>query len=109
MTMPEAFDGTERTKRELRAHGATRAPSFQIRTSSPTASARTKRRVLLLLEDLGGGTGNHVCRMVSLWKLAGWEVVVVTPMTPLVRQLPAEVDVRVVRNTAWYHRFPLVQ
>jgi glycosyltransferase involved in cell wall biosynthesis len=65
--------------------------------------------VLLLLEDLGGGTGNHVCRMVSLWKNAGWEVVVVTPMTPLVRQLPAGVDVRVVRNTAWYHRFPLVQ
>lgn len=68
-----------------------------------------RSRLLLLLEDLGGGTGNHVCKMASRWHDLGWEVVVVTPASPLVRQLPKGVDVRVIRGGKWYDRFPVGQ
>jgi glycosyltransferase involved in cell wall biosynthesis len=75
--------------------------------SRPDGDAR--RRVLFLLEDFGGGTGNHVCRMVRDWSARGWEVTVVTQTPPLVRLLPDGVDVRVLRRTGWYDRFPLTQ
>ena len=77
--------------------------------AAPVAGAAERRRVLLLLEDLGGGTGNHVCRMVARWSAEGWHVVVVTQRPPLVRQLPRGVDVRVVDSAGWYDRFPLAQ
>jgi L-malate glycosyltransferase len=67
------------------------------------------RRLLLLLEDLGGGTGNHLCRLVQRWSAQGWHVVVVTQMPPLVSQLPADVDVQVIARGGWYDRFPLAQ
>jgi len=88
------------------------------RSSTPTGARSSKdspiagavqRRVLLLLEDFGGGTGNHVCRMVRDWSSRGWRVTVVTQTAPLVRQLPEGVDVRLVRRTGWYDRFPLTQ
>jgi glycosyltransferase involved in cell wall biosynthesis len=68
-----------------------------------------RRRALLLLEDLGGGTGNHVCQMVAEWKAMGWEVVLVTQRAPLVHHLPRDVDVRVMRVIGWYDHFPLAQ
>jgi len=77
--------------------------------SPSQTDAGPRRSVLLLLEDLGGGTGNHVCRLVSHWVSRGWHVVVVTQMPPLVRQLPAGVEVRVTKKAGWYDRFPLAQ
>lgn len=65
--------------------------------------------MLLLLEDLGGGTGNHLCRMVGEWSARGWQVTIVTQTPPLVRQLPPGVDVRVMSPGGWYDRFPLAQ
>lgn len=62
-----------------------------------------------MLEDLGGGTGNHVCQLVAQWKSRGWNVVIVTQRPPLVRQLPSGVEVRVTRAGAWYDRFPIAQ
>lgn len=67
------------------------------------------RRVLLLLEDLGGGTGNHVCQLISSWIALGWETMVVTQNAPLVHRLPAGVEVRVITRRSWYDRFPLAQ
>ena len=67
------------------------------------------RRVLLMLEDLGGGTGNHVCQLAALWRSVGWNVVIVTQRAPLVRRLPEGVDVRVTRGGGWYDRFPIAQ
>jgi glycosyltransferase involved in cell wall biosynthesis len=67
------------------------------------------RRVLVLLEDLGGGTGNHVCRMLTRWRANDWHVVLVTQTPPLVQQLPPGVEVLVTRRAGWYDRFPLTQ
>ena len=63
----------------------------------------------MLLEDLGGGTGNHVCQLAALWKSRGWNVIIVTQKPPLVRQLPSGVEVRVTRAGGWYDRFPVAQ
>lgn len=63
----------------------------------------------MLLEDLGGGTGNHVCQLVALWKSRGWKVVIVTQRPPLVRQVPSGVEVRVTRAGGWHDRFPIAQ
>ena len=67
------------------------------------------RSVLLLLEDLGGGTGNHVCQLAALWRSRGWKVVIVTQKPPLVRELPSGVEVRVTQTGGWYDRFPIAQ
>jgi glycosyltransferase involved in cell wall biosynthesis len=63
----------------------------------------------LLLEDLGGGTGNHVCQLASLWSARGWKVVIVTQKPPLVRELPSGVEVHVTRAGGWYDRLPIAQ
>ena len=82
-------------------------------SASPLASfappVPASRRALLLLEDLGGGTGNHVCRLAARWHALGWRVVVVTQRPPLVGKLPQGVDIRVVPSAGWYDRFPLAQ
>lgn len=85
------------------------APSGARSSLDSRAAGVAQRRVLFLLEDFGGGTGNHVCRMVRDWRACGWAVTVVTQTPPLVRLLPDGVDVRVVRRTGWYDRFPLAQ
>ena len=91
-----------RHARQSAASASPLATSF-----APPGPAR--RRALLLLEDLGGGTGNHVCRLVARWQALGWHVVVVTQRPPLVGQLPEGVDIRVVRSAGWYDRIPLAQ
>src|SRR5436190_1875954 len=75
----------------------------------PSVAPELARRVLLLLEDLGGGTGNHVCQLAARWSACGWSVFLVTQSLPLVQELPAGVKVRVVRNGGWYDRFPIAQ
>ena len=90
---------------QLEMPAARRAPA----AGTPLESGTDRRRVMLLLEDLGGGTGNHVCRMVAEWTTRGWDVVIVAQGTPLVRQLPAGVDLRLVKSAGWYDRFPLAQ
>jgi L-malate glycosyltransferase len=75
----------------------------------PRQRRAVARRVLLLLEDLGGGTGNHLCRLITHWHSHGWEVMVMTQTPPQVHQLPAGVEVRVMPNAGWYDRFPLAQ
>src|SRR5687767_5677223 len=72
-------------------------------------SEGSARSVLLLLEDLGGGTGNHVCKMAARWSAAGWTVTIVTQTAPVVHQLPSGVDVRVMQKAGWYDRFPIAQ
>jgi glycosyltransferase involved in cell wall biosynthesis len=67
------------------------------------------RRVLILMEDLGGGTGNHLCRMLDRWRACNWSVTIVTQTPPQVRRLPADIDVRVTARAGWYDRFPLAQ
>lgn len=70
---------------------------------------RRSRTVLLMLEDLGGGTGNHVCRIAAEWSARGWNVTIVTQTPPVVHSLPSEVDIRLIANAGWYDRFPLAQ
>ena len=65
--------------------------------------------MLVLLEDLGGGTGNHVCQMLARWRSEHWQVTLVTQTPPLVQQLPPGIDVRVAHRAGWYDRFPLAQ
>src|SRR5689334_16118468 len=77
--------------------------------SVDNTSAPPRRRVLFLLEDFGGGTGNHISRMVRDWQEKGWSVTIVTQTRPLVRLLPASVDLRVIERKGWYDRFPLTQ
>ena len=67
------------------------------------------RRVLVLLEDLGGGTGNHVCRMLTRWRARGWYATLVTQTAPAVQEMPPGIEVRVTRRGGWYDRFPLAQ
>jgi glycosyltransferase involved in cell wall biosynthesis len=89
------------------------APAPTVASNASAASnaltGGRERRVLLLLEDLGGGTGNHVCRMVAEWVRLGWRVTLVTQTPPLVRALPPGVDVRVIETAGWYDRFPIAQ
>lgn len=65
--------------------------------------------VLFLLEDLGGGTGNHVCQMVGDWVKQGWRVVLVTQKPPLVRGLPEGVELHVIPRAGWYDHYPVAQ
>ena len=84
-------------------------PARDSAGSHSRAAARPTRTALLLLEDLGGGTGNHVCQLAALWRTRGWRVVIVTQRAPLVRALPEGVDVHVTKSGGWYDRFPLAQ
>lgn len=85
------------------------APEESGKFGNQTETDGAKPRLLLLLEDLGGGTGNHVCRLVSNWVARGWHVVMVTHTAPLVHWLPPGVEIRVTTRTSWYDRFPLAQ
>ncbi len=76
---------------------------------APPQQEKPGRSVLLLLEDFGGGTGNHVCQLAAFWRSRGWKVVIVTQKPPLVRQLPSGVEVRVTRVGGWYDRIPIAQ
>jgi len=78
-------------------------------TASPAPTGSRCRTALFLLEDLGGGTGNHVCQMVTDWASAGWRVVLVTQKPPLVRELPKGVEVRVIPRKGWYDHYPIAQ
>ena len=81
----------------------------KVQPPAPRRAEWPSRRILLMLEDLGGGTGNHVCQLAAAWRLMGWTVVVVTQREPLVRSLPEGVEVRVTRAGGWYDRFPVAQ
>lgn len=83
-------------------------PSAAGARQRPT-DAGPARRVLLLAEDLGGGTGNHVCKMLTHWSARGWHVVLVTQTPPLVHKLPTGVRVHVTRPGGWFDRFPVAQ
>lgn len=83
--------------------------STESASYAPPQQAKRGRSVLLLLEDFGGGTGNHVCQLAALWRSRGWKVVIVTQKPPLVRQLPSGVEIRVTRAGGWYDRFPIAQ
>lgn len=83
--------------------------SVESATRAPSQREKLGRCVLLLLEDLGGGTGNHVCQLASLWSARGWKVVIVTQKPPLVRELPSGVEVHVTRAGGWYDRLPIAQ
>jgi glycosyltransferase involved in cell wall biosynthesis/peptidoglycan/xylan/chitin deacetylase (PgdA/CDA1 family) len=90
-------------------------PSIPSRPSEkqgrPESAAGTPvpRRVLILADDLGGGTGNHLCKVMPFWDPARWQAVVVTQTAPLVHRLPPNTDVRVIHRRGWYDRFPIAQ
>jgi glycosyltransferase involved in cell wall biosynthesis len=81
----------------------------QPKRSREEARPEGAPRVLVLVEDLGGGTGNHLCELLARWRRQGWEITLVTPVPPLVQKLPAGVDLRVSGTRKWYDRFPLTQ
>ena len=37
------------------------------------------RRLLLLVDEMGGGTGEHIVSLISCWQGSGWDVRVVSP------------------------------
>ena len=87
-------------------------PSVHLATSlgrGRWAGPSAPGRVLLLVEDLAGGTGNHVSRMLEQWNASGWHVTLVCQTPPLVQEPPAGVDVRILVPARWYDRFPLSQ
>jgi glycosyltransferase involved in cell wall biosynthesis len=64
---------------------------------------------MFLMEDFGGGTGNHVCGLARSWPDSDWKVIVVTQTAPQVHEVPSTIDLHVLTRVGWYDRFPLTQ
>jgi glycosyltransferase involved in cell wall biosynthesis len=73
-----------------------------------TGDSMGSRRLLLLVDELGGGTGEHIVSLTSQWQGSGWEVRVVCPSAPTVRTRPkAQIDL--FPRQKWLRRYPFVQ
>jgi glycosyltransferase involved in cell wall biosynthesis len=90
----------------MMSHSAATATYNERDTASPLGGGP---RILILAEDLGGGTGNHICHMLEQWITSGWAVTVVTGSVPLVQRMPSGVDLRVQQRSGWFDHFPLAQ
>lgn len=64
---------------------------------------------MLLAEDLGGGTANHIAEVLAVIAERGWRPILVTRNNPLVHRLSPAVEVHLMRRAAWFDRFPLAQ
>ncbi len=71
-------------------------------------NSAASRRLLLLVDEMGGGTGEHIVSLISRWQGSGWEVRVVCPSVPTTRTAPdARVDC--FPRQKWLRRYPFAQ
>ena len=65
-------------------------------------------RLLLLVDDFGGGTGEHILSLTSHFRQLGWEIRVVSPSGPTTRTQP-DVPVDLFPHQRWFRRYPFSQ
>jgi glycosyltransferase involved in cell wall biosynthesis len=65
-------------------------------------------RILVLTDDLGGGTGNHVASLARRWDRSGWPARIVTTGRPAVRAVSG-LSLRHVSSAGAWDRFPVAQ
>ena len=66
------------------------------------------RRLLLLVDEMGGGTGEHIVSLTSRWQGSGWEVRVVSP-SGLTTRTPPDARVDCFPRQRWFKRYPFAQ
>jgi glycosyltransferase involved in cell wall biosynthesis len=76
--------------------------------TSNIGESRGSRRLLLLVDEMGGGTGEHIVSLMSHWQRSGWEVRLVTPSTPTVRIRP-EARLDIFPRQKWLKKYPCAQ
>jgi glycosyltransferase involved in cell wall biosynthesis len=81
---------------------------LSMQQSCEQRDSTDSRRLLLLVDEMGGGTGEHIVSLTSRWRGSGWDVRVVTPSTPTVRT-PPEVQMDIFPRQKWLRRYPIAQ
>jgi glycosyltransferase involved in cell wall biosynthesis len=72
------------------------------------ASMAAARRILFLLNDLGGGTGNHLLSMVQQWNPSFWQAGIVSEAELTARVVPT-VPIEFLPARRWFDRYPVGQ
>ncbi len=68
-----------------------------------------RRRLLFIMSDLGGGTGNHVLSMTRLWSLDDWEPELLSERPLTAGRIQPDIPVTVLPPRRWFDRYPLGQ
>jgi glycosyltransferase involved in cell wall biosynthesis len=76
-------------------------------TEPHAAAPPGSSRVLVITENLGGGTGNHLLAMTRLWRRQGWEAEILSHAPLLAREAPG-IPIHVVPRRR-FDRYPLTQ
>jgi glycosyltransferase involved in cell wall biosynthesis len=71
-------------------------------------SGSEARRVLILMDDLGGGTGNHVLSMARRWDRSLWRVEIASPRPVTAREAP-DIEIRELPSLGRRDFYPLAQ
>ncbi len=70
---------------------------------------RGRRGLLLLLDALGGGTGNHLYAMLRYWDQARWNVGILSHIARTDRRVTPDATVSYLPPRRWYDRYPVGQ
>jgi len=66
-----------------------------------------ERKILLLTDNFGGGTGRHIAAVASRWGARGWHPSICCMGTA--SEIPAEAPFTLIERSGWWDRFPLSQ
>ena len=65
-------------------------------------------RIVILTDDLGGGTGNHLLSMMKHWDKSRWQTEIIS-RAPLTSRVPPDVPVRFLPQNGSFTRYPFAQ
>ena len=65
-------------------------------------------RIVILTDDLGGGTGNHLLSMMKHWDKSRWQAEIIS-RAPLTARVSPDVPVRFLPQNGSFTRYPLAQ
>ena len=72
-----------------------------MKTSGPA-------RIVILTDDLGGGTGNHLLSLMKYWDKSRWQADIIS-RAPLTARVSPEVPVRFLPQDGSFNRYPFAQ
>ncbi|HZW37639.1 MAG TPA: glycosyltransferase, partial [Candidatus Deferrimicrobiaceae bacterium] len=75
---------------------------------SPEVMTNGAARVVILTDDLGGGTGNHLLSMIRHWDKGRWEAEILS-RAPLTSRVSPDVPVRYIPSEGAVNLYPLAQ
>lgn len=74
----------------------------------PPEPDQAARRVLIVTDHLGGGTGSHMLPMIRRWQNAGWSAEIIC-LGHMIEDPPTDISVSPGPPATFYHRYPIAQ